>query len=42
MPVTSRQSYAGLKILPTEAYEKLQVFDEAKNLYQTHFRCKYI
>ena len=38
-PVTSRTSYAGLKILPGQAYRKLRVYDTATENYDTHFQC---
>lgn len=38
----NRESYAGLKILPTGAYEKFQVQNEVTGRVQTHFRCLFL
>ena len=41
-PVTSRSTYAGLKILPSNSYRKLRVLvaDENRDeAYETHFQC---
>ena len=43
-PVTSRQTYAGLKILPSHAYRKLRVPVTDENREQaceTNFQCLY-
>lgn len=42
VPVSARHTYAGLKILPPDAYEKLQVYSREKKCIETHFRCKYV
>lgn len=42
VPVTSREQYAGLHILPANAYDKFQVYCREKDRSETHFRCKYV
>ena len=40
-PVTSRPNYAGLKMLPSGAYGKIEVPTEGSETCQKHFQCKF-
>ena len=42
IPVTSRESYGGLKILPNNAYQRIRVPVEGTGTYKTMFQCNFV
>ena len=42
MPPSARSSYAGLKILPEDAVEKISVLVEGRGIRTTHYRCTFV
>ena len=41
-PPTARANYAGLKILPQGAFQKISVPVEGKSICTTHYRCAFV
>ena len=41
-PISERRNYAGLEILPENAYRRIRVEDEGTGISTTNFECKFV